>query len=38
MGLPYYLCVEEGQDLAVVRRLLTTQRSNREEQVSIAPH
>jgi hypothetical protein len=38
MGLPYYLCVEEGQDPAVVRRLSTTQHSNREEQVSIAPH
>jgi hypothetical protein len=38
MGLPYYLCVEEGQDPTVVRRLLTTQHSNCEEQVSIAPH
>jgi hypothetical protein len=38
MGLPCYLCVEEKQDLAVVRRLSTTQRSNREEQLSIDPH
>jgi hypothetical protein len=37
-GLPCYLCVEEGQDPTVVHRLSTTQRSNREEQVSIAPH
>jgi hypothetical protein len=36
--LPCYLCVEERQDPTVVRRLLTTQCSNREEQVSIAPH
>jgi hypothetical protein len=35
MGLPCYLCVKEGQDPAVVHRLSTTQRSNREEQVSI---
>jgi hypothetical protein len=38
MGLPCYVCVEEGQDAVVVRRLLTTQCSNREEQVSIASH
>jgi hypothetical protein len=38
MGLPYYLCVEEGEDPVVVRQLSTTQRSNREEQVSIAAH
>jgi hypothetical protein len=38
MVLPFYLCVEEGQDPVVVRRLSTTQHSNHEEQVSIALH
>jgi hypothetical protein len=38
MGLPCHLCVKEGQDPVVVRRLSTTQRSNYEEQVSIATH
>jgi hypothetical protein len=32
MGLPCYLCIEEGQDPSVVRQLLITQRSIREEQ------
>jgi hypothetical protein len=32
------LSVEEGQDPTVVHQLSTTQRSNHQEQVSIAPH
>jgi hypothetical protein len=36
MGLPCYICVEEGQDPTVVCRLSTTQCSNHEEQVSIS--
>jgi hypothetical protein len=38
MGLSYSLCGEEGQDTAFVRRFLTTQCGDREEQVSAALH
>jgi hypothetical protein len=38
MRLSCYLCVKKGLDTAFVRRLLTTQRGGRDEQVSIAPH
>jgi hypothetical protein len=38
MGLSCSLCEEEGQDIAQVCQLPTTQCSDREEQVSIALH
>jgi hypothetical protein len=38
MGLSDSLCEEEGQDNVHVRRLLTTQCGDCEEQVPATPH